>query len=632
MTLDGLLSNDETTSIISDEGYLEGVFEHTLDAKIFNAGYEPSIIFNPFGALNISTGIRFAYIYQAEYSQEERIKSPEGFGTFIDSLGNDTHERVRNKYSGDIPEIQPYQLHIVGRINYELPLNKRNTWLLVPEISYYYPITEIVKNTNWKISSIAAGLSLKYSFQSKIKEIRMDEITIDTVKMLSELYLDNRYIKGKEVFKSSYISEKTEDLIVWTDSYKRTDTFLLAYNGNIEAKIIACGVDSLYREIENPEFIIEEFVSNKLTPLLNYVFFDHNSSDIPYRYKQLDANQAEEFSIGYLYYDKTLEMYSNILNIVGKRLTDNPEANIILLGCNSNIEEENNNLELSLERAEAIKKYLVDIWRINANRIEVKRRNLPEKYSSPANEIDRIEENRRVEIYSDNLKILEPIFIEKLDRMVNPPIARFKIKAESSVGIADWEINAFQSSDKTRNFIKTGKGNPPAYIDWVFGEDQRIIPDKKEEILYSLTVKDYNGNLQISGVKSIPVDIISIQNKRTERIDDIEYEKFNLILFDFNNASIETENQRILDFISNRIQPEAEIYIKGYTDRTGDANYNGILSENRAKSVKSSLMRSIVETTGYGESVLLFDNELPEGRFYCRTVEIFVKTQVKNKD
>ena len=35
---------------------------------------------------------------------------------------------------------------------------------------------------------------------------------------------------------------------------------------------------------------------------------------------------------------------------------------------------------------------------------------------------------------------------------------------------------------------------------------------------------------------------------------------------------------------------------------------------------------------GLGESVLLYDNDIPEGRFYCRTVEVILETPLDDND
>ena len=67
----------------------------------------------------------------------------------------------------------------------------------------------------------------------------------------------------------------------------------------------------------------------------------------------------------------------------------------------------------------------------------------------------------------------------------------------------------------------------------------------------------------------------------------------------------------------------------GYTDRTGNLEYNQKLAEQRGVSAQKSLGRDNAKVTGLGSSKLLYNNDFPEGRFYCRTVNIIVKTKTQ---
>ena len=160
-------------------------------------------------------------------------------------------------------------------------------------------------------------------------------------------------------------------------------------------------------------------------------------------------------------------------------------------------------------------------------------------------------------------------------------------------------------------------------------KDQNLIPLFKEPLLYQMKLTDKKGNTFTTDEKSLPLQLLTIKEKRIERIDDYEIQKFSLILFDFDKSDIIGQNKKIIDLIKSRIKPESIIEIKGYTDRTGDDDYNLKLSDRRAKSTQTLLGRNDAETTGIGESEILYDNNLPEGRIYCRTVEITVKTKIK---
>jgi len=224
---------------------------------------------------------------------------------------------------------------------------------------------------------------------------------------------------------------------------------------------------------------------------------------------------------------------------------------------------------------------------------------------------------------------LEPVFIE-IFRHIKSPIARFKSTSNSNVGLKNWEIKAYQDESKELDTFKiNGTNNPPVKYDWQLENDQLTVPKLKNPIKYILTVTDNKGKTFTTDNQELAVEVIKISEKRVQRIDDYEIEKFSLILFDFDKSNIESNNKKIIDYISKRIKPESIIEIKGYTDRTGDAQYNMKLSEKRAGSVKSALNRDDAKSIGIGEQEFIYNNDIPEGRFYSRTVEVTVKNKVK---
>jgi outer membrane protein OmpA-like peptidoglycan-associated protein len=629
MSLDGELKRNENTTIILDSGPANGVFEHKLNGSFMNIGLEPRIIYNPFQGLLLSLGARMGINATKNFDQVETIIEPAGFGTFMDSLGNDTHSRTRNKFSGSAKNETPLQMAVLGGISYELPLNKEGSLLLAPELSYYFPLTEMLKNTSWKTTSIRAGIALKFAPVPKPpkNEIFRKENIIDTIRIENDIIAENTFKIGKE--KSVSLTNETDNEIITTETVRRTDTLFIRKPYKLDGKIIAVGVDNSGKEIPNPIFKIEEFVSNRLDPLLNYVFFDDNSSVLPTRYNSLSKTETGKFEIDSLYRETTLDIYYNILNIVAERMTKYPTANITLIGCNSNLGAEKGNTGLSQKRAETARDYLINVWSIGRDRIKIEKRNRPAKASTPIEEPDKTQENRRVELYSDNDKILEPVFIEKIDRSANPPVVRFKAESMAEAGLKNWQIKSYQNSDMQNKFISNGETEIPAKVDWELEKFQKIIPKSPEPIVYSLELEDKKGNKKIIDNQTLPIEVITIQKKRTERVGDFEIERFSLILFDFDKSTIEGSNKKIIDFISSRIKPESEIEIKGYTDRTGDADYNKKLSERRTLSTKTAIKRQDAKAVGIGEEELLYNNEIPEGRFYCRTVNIEVKTPIK---
>lgn len=632
--ISGELTRIEKTTIILNTP-TDGEFTHYLDSKISITGIEPHLKYNPFKDLFINIGFNFSSILNKEYSQVEKITKPDDFGTFLDENGNNTFSRERNNYSGTLESANSIYFAPFLSLSYQLPLNFKRTLILEPELKYTYGLTNIIDDEivpTWTINRVIAGVSIKYDkvkYEEKFEHIK----NIDTIKIEKGLISSYEFKVGKANIVTKHLLSNNQKIT--EEIYNRTDTLFIPIKDKIDGKLIVVGIDENGNEVSNQIFQVNEFVSNRMDPILNYVFFNENSFNLPSRYINIELKEANSFNINNLYRDSILQIYYNVLNIVGKRMRDNPDANLTLIGCNSDYDKEKGNLELSEKRAKTIRDYLVNIWSIENRRIKIEKRNLPEKPSTPITENEKIEENRRVELYSDNPKILEPIFIEKIDRKSNPPIVRFKVKIQSDVELDKWELIAFQDSIKNKNYFKYENKEFIKVIDWKLSDNQKITPSLNESLKSKLIINDVKGNLSTVNGNDLKIKINSIKdnkngNGRTEsEDDDYQYESYSLILFDFDKANIEKANLEVINFIKRRIKSNSEIEIFAYTDKTGNLEYNQNLAEQRGIAVRNSLgsKNSIVKSIG--SSILLFNNDLPEGRFYCRTVKINIKTKIQ---
>jgi len=119
--------------------------------------------------------------------------------------------------------------------------------------------------------------------------------------------------------------------------------------------------------------------------------------------------------------------------------------------------------------------------------------------------------------------------------------------------------------------------------------------------------------------------------------DTVELSRLSLIVFDFDRYELTPENRVILRrFVGEAVRPESKIRIIGSTDRLGERQYNIELSQKRAESVATFLREvtpngHLVEVRGIGPSKLRYDNSIPEGRYYCRTVLIEVRNPVQER-
>jgi outer membrane protein OmpA-like peptidoglycan-associated protein len=622
------LSRTEPVGIILDGKEADGEFEHTLDATLSQISFEPMLSYNISGDLFLSGGFLLGFGASGSYDQKEEVSKPANTGTFMKD-GVDTESRTRNEHQGDFEYLNSFNYGLMIGASYELPLNADRTLIFAPEIYFNFALSDVLDANNagedygsWKANALRGGVAIKYSPSTKeIEEIFEQEYKIDTVKVPTPKIAEAKFKEGTPKFDESKV--KQDNKIIITELVTRVDTIFTPIEYNITAKINAVGVDKDNNEVQNPTFVIEEFTSRNLQPLLNYVFFDENSSELAARYIKLDSDDAGDFNENELYHNGTLSNYYNILNIIGSRLRANHDANIEIVGCNSGVGQEKNNKKLSENRAVVVKEYLVRVWAIDDNRIKIKVMNLPKKASTPLDEAEKAAENRRVELYSNNSK---PLYLNDTIRTANPPIVRFYPEVESDLDIKKWTINVYQNNHLLKSFENTKE---VTQVNWMLEEDQQAIPKLEVPVYYEITAIDVNDNEAKSDQKSFTVQQQTISKKRSQQIGDKTIDKYSLILFDFDKATIDGNNKQIVGLINKNLAENSVIKVYGYTDKTGNDDHNLKLSERRALKATKSLQFDAIDVKGLGETVILYDNELPEGRFYCRTVEIIVETPIE---
>jgi outer membrane protein OmpA-like peptidoglycan-associated protein len=396
----------------------------------------------------------------------------------------------------------------------------------------------------------------------------------------------------------------------------------------ITVAINAVQLDSNNVEQKGISLKIEDFISHNMRPLLTYIFFDENSDVIPSRYIRLSPEETKDFNLKKLQNYDALQTYYHVLNIIGKRLKQS-DSKIKLIGTNSNQGEEKGNKDLSERRAIAVRNYLRDVWGISEDRIKIEARNLP-KEASREDEKEGIEENRRVEILSDDWSITEPVITVDTVRKISKSTIRFLPDGNADAGILSWNLKAKEKNKELISF--EGIGKLPTQLNWEIKDDDTSSPSRGGKIEYSFSITDSLGQTVATTPKQLSVEQLTIDMKRIEMIADREFEYYSLILFDFGSSKLGDEHKKVLDFVKSRITDKSIVTITGYTDKIGDEEVNLKLSTERAKSASTKLKIPNAIVKGVGESELLYDNTLPEGRFYCRTVKITIETPVEHNN
>jgi outer membrane protein OmpA-like peptidoglycan-associated protein len=136
----------------------------------------------------------------------------------------------------------------------------------------------------------------------------------------------------------------------------------------------------------------------------------------------------------------------------------------------------------------------------------------------------------------------------------------------------------------------------------------------------------------IKGAKEgIEYKLIGFIQDTGKAVDETTWFTMDGITFDTDKAAIKPESNVQLANIAEilRAFPAVKIKIGGYTDNTGDAAANQVLSADRATAVKKTLIgmgidAGRIEAEGYGSAYPVASNDTPEGRQQNRRIDIRV--------
>lgn len=560
----------------------------TADFKVYNPTikiYEPLIIKNEFNA--DLTYLLFEPSILIKPIDDIPLKFKLGISVgspIIENNYNTTEEIISPKFYTFEDQTQKHLLQS-GRLNnittsfsalsgivYQNFLSQNVSFQA--ELNFSYPIESNLNNYDWKVIKTGLNISLNYHFdfeEKKIEKIEFKEIKKEEEKII---------VKEEPAKKEIKISPKPIDVVktVVTQTY----------------------------------------------PILPYIFFDSASYNLNQNYLRNNPENFDESKLN----KETLEIYYSLLDIIGYRLNKYQKLNIEIIGTTDGKElpKLEDRLELANKRAKSVANYLINKWGINQNRIKIvasDKPSMPTKDEYPEGN----EENRRVEIITKDQEILKPVVHTKFNEF---EIKSLNLDVDiSKVNIPDNSIFLFNIIDEKGNLIYNKIES--------INNDKVLIPlnkKTKEKISKSLTD---NQTLYLE-IKNTSDQNIYSSEKLQFNIETKNYElgRLNLIVFDFDKYEINNNNKNIINnFVVSSIQNYSQIRIIGSTDKLGEKQYNQKLSNDRANEVYKYLKSikpnaNYVEVKGIGDNNLLFDNTLPEGRFYCRTVLIEVLTPLEN--
>jgi len=444
-----------------------------------------------------------------------------------------------------------------------------------------------------------------------------------------------KYVLSPFVSFHPYFGQDPRNIESWSMSTLRTGVaikFGKAKKTAAEAAVVVPVDEFQFSVVSTPNVPVKLQLSETL-PLLNYVFFDEGSAAIPSRYVTLSNTEANNFKEEQLQKPASesrsgrstsqLNVYHNILNILGDRLRSNPGTSINLSGASANGPAEGKVF------AENIKDYLVNTYGIEGSRVITQGRTkplLPSEQPGGTKELDLLRAgDRRVDINSKS-----PELLMEVGGGMMKPVKVNATQGDPKAGQVVFNVPGADKMFKSYSIEMTdAKGKITNY--GPFYNNQESVSAKT--ILGDQPSGDYKVVMNGVSKSGLPVkkeSTIYLASQPEVIQTGLRYS----ILYNFNQA---TTAASYGDFLTETVAPlitnGATVVIHGHTDKIGEAAYNTKLSQNRAKEAqtilegvlaKSGTRNVKFQTNGFGEEEdrSLFDNNLPEERFYNRTVII----------
>ncbi|MBI5325469.1 MAG: OmpA family protein [Ignavibacteriae bacterium] len=545
-------------------GYEKLYLNSAFSSTMHFLNFEPGILIHPFSSVPLKLRLSFDAGYPLSDADYETTEEINSpkFFKYPDNTKKHTTQKGKLSMMG---------LNYGGIVGLLYDFEFTDNLYFQAGMNFEYPGGSSIYDANLETSSIGFSLSIQYAFGTE-KEIKPPKI--DSPKVVEP-------IKPVVVKKEPHI------------------------------------------EIQPSQLEVMETIVTQTYPVLPYIFFDSSSSELKSRYIPSRSGTFDEKKLP----NETLKIYYSLLDIIGSRMKQNPQSEITITGMSDGreLETSEKRIDIANKRAHSVANYFINNWQIEPKRLKLKTREIPELATSTLYE-EGYEENRRVEINSQEFEILKPVIYsrfseyELISQNLNTSVNI--VNADSN---ADPKIMFFAGNDEIASAV-VGIKDTSATINFDDVQKKNIVRALNNKKEFSVKYEyDFEGK-KYEAVKNPYI-------KKNE--NKFEIGRLNLIVFDFDKSEVNQLNSEMIkNFVANSIEDNSKVDIIGSTDKLGEKDYNLQLSKSRAENT-FNFIKEIKPKAGFdkikgiGDSNLLYDNLLPEGRFYCRTVLIEVTTPVK---
>lgn len=504
------------------------------------------------GPLRTLAALRFYIPMNKTFEQKERIVSPDN-AVFINA--GDVRTQQRDISGGDIKSISGFGMGLTLGVENMLKISDKN--FLTQQLSFDYNFGNVTNDADWTLWAVRFEVGLRFSVYPAEEE-QIEYIPIE-------------------------VEEEPEVEIIVEEKPKKP-TLDLAITSVRDMKLN----------------VGEELLAT--IPIVNAVFFDRNSSEIPNFYSTKPL-QDDNFFKG-----DPVASHKFIIPKIAYLMRKNPEATIIIESATSGAENEPAGLELANQRAIEIKKAFLDLG-IAEQKIKIQARLTP-RFLSNQDFPEGVIENQRADILLLNAPLQEFVDIRtysELNGNIDVDVNFANLNPIDNVSIFN------DIADTIFTASRPGK--------YTIGVKSRVDVANQNPLPINTTARV--GRLSKTETSEVDLNSIPVENK------ELTLDNFEAVLrFNYNSNELSDDTKALLKQLTEKLPAGATIFIIGSTDILGTTERNIALANERATSTENYLKsvsgNKFTITTSIATTDK-FSDETPQGRFLNRSIKIRVK-------
>ncbi len=158
----GTMTFDEPVTVRINNKAVESFFTHELKSTLTFFMLEPGVEYAITENFRVVGGLRLGALASSTYTQKETLDPTLPYD-YSDGSG------VRNDTQGDITGTSAFQFGVFAGVRYHIPLNKKRTFEIVPEVHFAPLFTSVMSEASWSVMSARFGIGIIYNLSKSAR-------------------------------------------------------------------------------------------------------------------------------------------------------------------------------------------------------------------------------------------------------------------------------------------------------------------------------------------------------------------------------------------------------------------------------------------------------------------------------